>query len=331
MDWFRQIAYIVALLLAVIAFGVLGLMLIEGWGLLDALYMTLITISTVGYKEVHPLSPYGKLFVLLLIVLGVGSFFYIITKIAEFVVSGQFGGALGRRKMKKTIDALRDHFIICGFGRVGQQVAMELEREGVPFVVVDNNPESIQSCENYGFLHIDGDATNDDVLKEAGILRAKGLVTATDSDADNVYIALSAKALKKDLFVVARSNLEKSEYKLIKAGADRVISPYSIGGRRLASLLLRPAVVDFLDVVMHSKDIELLMEEVLVHPRSTFADITMEEARKRCIKGANILAIRKKDQERFVPNPQSDMVIEKGDKLIALGTRAQLKELEGLT
>lgn len=233
--------------------------------------------------------------------------------------------------MKKDIDALKNHYIICGFGRVGVQVALELKREGVPFVIIDNNPDAVQRCVEQGYLYIEGNASNDDTLKEAGIERAKGLVTATDSDADNVYVTLSAKNLRGDLFVVARANLEDSEQKLMKAGADRVLSPYSIGGRRLASLLLRPTVVEFLDVVMHSAEIELMMEEVAVHKKSAFVGATMADARIKCINGANILAIKKKRDRNMTVNPSSDIVIETGDKLVAFGTREQLKELEGLS
>jgi len=331
MNWEKQIIKIVLLLVSIIAFGVAGLMTIEGWQFLDALYMTVITMSTVGFREVHPLSNAGMVFVIILIVMGVGSFLYIITSVAEYVVAGHLFGALGRRKMKKDIDSLNKHYIICGFGRVGQQVAAELKREGVSFVIVDNNPESIKRCAAEGYLHILGDASNDEVLKEAGIERVKGLVTATDSDADNVYITLSAKNLRSDIFVVARANVEGSEHKLLKAGADRVISPYSIGGRRLASLLLRPTVVEFMDVVMHSTEIELIMEEVLVHKRSPFVGATMADARNRCMTGVNILAIKKKDENRMIANPSPDIIVESGDRLVVFGTREQLKELEGLT
>lgn len=331
MDWEKQILKIALLLISIITFGVAGLMFIEGWSFLDALYMTVITMSTVGFKEVHPLSSAGMVFVLALIVLGVGSFLYIITSMAEYVVAGHLIGAIGRRKMKKDIDYLKNHYIVCGFGRVGQQVATELKREEVPFVIVDNNPDSIKRCASEGCLYIQGDASNDEVLKEAGIERVKGLVTATDSDADNVYVTLSAKNLRSDIFVVARANIEGSEHKLLKAGADRVISPYSIGGRRLASLLLRPTVVEFLDVVMYSTEIELIMEEVLVHKKSPFVGAPMADARTRCITGANILAIKKKDEKKMIVTSSSNIIIEAGDRLVAFGTREQLKELEGLT
>jgi voltage-gated potassium channel len=331
MSWQRQVKKIVLLLFAITAFGVVGFMLVEGWSFFDSLYMTVITFSTVGYNEVHTLSPGGRAFVIVLIVLGVGTFLYMITSIAEFVVTGEITGALGRRRMNKAIDSLNNHYIVCGYGRVGIQVALELKREGVPFVVIDTNPDSIQACSAEGYLYIEGDASNDETLKEAGIFRARGLVTATDEDADNVYITLSARNLKGDLFIVARANLEKSQYKLRKAGADRVISPYSIGGRRLASLLLRPTVVEFLDVVMHSAEIELLMEEVMINEKSPFVGATMEDVRRRCAAGANILALKKKGEKKLVPNPSPETVVEMGDRFVALGTKDQLRELEGLT
>jgi voltage-gated potassium channel len=331
MSWQRQVKKIAILFCSITAFGVAGFMLVEGWSFFDSLYMTIITFSTVGFNEVHPLSPGGRIFTVVLIVLGVGTFLYMITSIAEFVVTGQLSGALGRRRMNKAIDALSNHYIVCGYGRVGTQVALELKREGVPFVIIDSNPDSIQACSAEGYIYIEGDASNDEILEEAGIFRARGLVTATDEDADNVYITLSARNLKADLFIVSRANLEKSEYKLLKAGADRVISPYSIGGRRLASLLLRPTVVEFLDVVMHSAEIELLMEEVMINDKSPFVGATMEDVRKRCAAGANILALKKKGGKKLVPNLSPETVVEMGDRFVALGTKDQLRELEGLT
>jgi len=328
--WLKHFWKIGLLLICVIVLGVAGLMSVEGWSFSDSLYMTLITISTVGFDEVRPLNPQGKILVSVLIVLGVGTFFYIFTTLSEYVVSGHLEGVLWRRRMKKKIDALDGHYIICGFGRVGAQVAKELSEENMPFVVVDSKAEAMSACNDAGYLYVDGDATDDDILKRAGILRARGLVTATDSDADNVYISLSARNLKRDIFIVARSNVEKTEFKLLKAGADRVLSPYSIGGKRLASLLLRPAVVDFLDVVMHTRDIELVLEEVLIRGDSPFVGITMGRARNLCEEGANILAILKKDREGIIPNPPKDLLVAEGDKLVVVGTKRQLSELEGL-
>jgi voltage-gated potassium channel len=327
----KHFKWIMFLLVSIMAIGVFGLMLIEDWSFLDALYMTVITMSTVGYKEIYPLSTEGKVFVIVLIILGVGSFFYIVTITAEYIISGHLKGAIGRKKMKKEVDALNNHYIVCGFGRVGEQVAGVLDSERKPFVIVDNNPEALQRCNSLGYLFIEGDASNDEVLKNAGIFKAKGLVSAIDSDADNVYVTLSAKGIRNDLFVVARANREGSEHKLLKAGADRVISPYSIGGRRLASLLLRPAVVEFMDVVMHNAEIELFMEEIIISKESPFIGNTMGEARVRYVTGTNILAIKKREETKMIANPPVDTLIEEGDKLVALGTKEQLKELEGMT
>ena len=327
-DWRWQIKRVVLFLFLTMVFGTAGLMVIEGWPLLDALYMTVTTLSTVGYREVHPLSTRGMVFIIVFIIVGVGTFLYLITTTAEFIIAGHLTGALERRSMKRRIEALSDHYIICGFGRVGQQVALELEKEGVPFVVIDSNPGSIKECISKGYLYIEGSASSDEVLLEAGLMRAKGLITATNSDEENVYIVLSAKSLRSEIFVVARANLEGSEHKLRRAGADRVVSPYSIGGRRLASLLLRPSVVEFLDVVVHSKELEMMIEEVVVGEGASIAGRSLDEARIKGLTGATVLAIKKREEGGMVINPPSDTVIEKGDLLIALGTRDQLNRLK---
>ncbi|MEE8574229.1 MAG: potassium channel protein [Thermodesulfobacteriota bacterium] len=328
MAWLKKFDKVFLSLVAVIVFGIVGYMVIEGWSFLDALFMTVLTFSTVGYKEVQPLSTAGTIFTVVLIIVGVGIFLFVISSIGEYIVAGHLAGALGRRKMKKRIDALNNHYIICGFGQVGQQVARELSREDVPFVVIDISPEAIKQCASLEYLYVEGDASNDEVLKEAGILKAKGLIVATDTDADNVYIILSAKSIRQGLLIVARANNEGAEHKLLRAGANRVTSPNSIGGRRLASMLMRPAVVEFLDVVMHSAEVELLMEEVAIHKDSSFIGITLADARAKCAAGANILAVKKASERRAPPHHSVDTEIEKGDKLVALGTSEQLKELE---
>lgn len=327
----KQISKVILTFASIITVGIAGLMTIEGWSFLDALYMTVITVSTVGYKEVHDLSVAGQVFIIVFIILGVGSFLYVITNLAEYVVAGQLKGAIGKKKMKKKIGALKDHYILCGFGRVGQHVALELQREGIEFVIIDNNPAALARCDSLGYLHVEGSASEDDVLKEAGIHRAKGLVAAIDSDAENVYVTLSAKALKDRLYVVARASSKEAEHKLLKANADRVISPYSIGGKRLAGLLLRPNVVEFLDLVMHNEEANLFMEEVEVIEGSKLEGLTIGEARRRCTSGANLLAIKKGTGEAIVPAPGGDVVLSRGDLLIALGTREQLKEIETMS
>ncbi|MBI5588078.1 MAG: potassium channel protein [Deltaproteobacteria bacterium] len=327
----RQIIKVVLTFISIITFGVVGLMVIEGWPLLDALYMTVITISTVGFREVHPLSRPGTVFIIVFIILGVGSFLYIISKIAEYIVAGHLQGALEKKSMNKRISNLSGHYIVCGFGRVGQNIATELKRAAIEFVVIDINPASTAKCVELGYLYIHGNASDDEVLKEAGIMRAAGLVTATDSDAENVYVTLSAKALRDDLYVVARASSDEAEHKLLKADADRVLSPYSIAGRRLAGMLLRPNVIELLDVVMHRENNDLMMEELMVREKSALDGLSVGEARHRCTLGANILAVKKKTESKIIPSPNSNIVLGAGDLMVALGTGAQLKELEELT
>ena len=327
----KHISKVILTFASIITVGVAGLMTIEGWSFLDALYMTVITVATVGYIEVHDLSAGGQIFMIIFIILGVGSFLYVITNLAEYVVAGQLKGAIGKKKMKKKINELKDHYILCGFGRVGLHAALELKREGIEFVVIDTDPAAIARCDSLGYLHVEGNASEDDILKEAGISAAKGLVAAIDSDAENVYVTLSAKALKEKLYVVARASSKEAAPKLLKANADRVISPDSIGGKRLAGLLLRPNVVEFLDLVMHNEEANLFMEEVEVMGGSKLEGLTIGEARRRCSSGANLLAIKKGAGQAIIPSPGGDAVLNRGDLLIALGTREQLKEIETLS
>jgi len=326
----KQIGKIILAFVSVMVFGVAGLMIIEGWPLLDAVYMIVTTMSTVGYREVRPLSSAGMVFIIVFIVVGVGAFLYAITMIAEYVISGQLKGVLEKRRMKQQIAKLKQHYVVCGFGRVGQQVAAELRQDGMGVVVIDVDSSAISRCAQLGYLYLAGNASDDAVLKEAGIMEAAGLASAVDSDAENVYVTLSAKSLRRDLYVVARASSEEAEYKLLRAGADRVISPYTLGGKRLAGMLLRPSVVDFLELVTHRGDRDLFIEEIEVREGSPFEGITLGEVRQRHDIGANILAIKSKTDNRIVPNPESHVPIEKGDLLIILGTKDQLRDLDAL-
>jgi voltage-gated potassium channel len=324
----RQIGKVVLTFVLVIVFGVVGLMTIEGWSFLDALYMTITTISTVGYREIRPLSTTGTVFIIVFIIAGVGAFLFIVTTLAEYVVSGHLKGALEKKRMKKMIGKHRGHYLVCGFGRVGQQVALDLKREGMDFVIIDVNPSALGKCARLGYLYVEGSASNDAVLKEAGIMEAAGLVSAIDSDAENVYVTLSAKSLRKDLYVVARASSEEAEYKLMKAGADRVISPYSLGGRRLAGMLLRPNVVDFLELVMHSGDMDLFIEEIVVGEGFPLEGATIGQAKEKKEMGVNILAVKSKRENKIIANPHDSVRIERGDLLIILGPKERLKALE---
>jgi len=323
----QQFLRIISLLLLVIIVGVIGYMTIEQWSFLDALYMTVITISTVGYAEVHELSVAGRIFSILLIVGGVGVMLYTLTVLVQYFIEGRFRSILGRRRMKEKIAKLKGHLILCGYGRVGQEVARVFESEGTSFVVIDLDQEAINKATDDGYLCLTGNATSDEVLNEAGIQRARGLVAALGGDADNLYITLSAKGMRPDLFVVARASAEASEAKLKRAGADRTILPYRIGGRRMAMLALRPLVVDFVDTTMFSQGREFVLENIVVGPGSPMVGVTVKEGLE-CCGAIAILAVKKKDG-RLLTNPSNDTQLELGDELVVIGTREQLRVVEG--
>jgi voltage-gated potassium channel len=321
----RRLLWAGVILASITAVGVVGYRLIGGWSLFDALYMTIITISTVGYGEVHPLSTGGRVFTIFLILGGIGGAFYAIFGIAAYVVEGQFGITLGRRRMKTRIANLKDHFILCGYGKVGEETASVFEEEGVPFVIIDNKPDCLIRAERSGYTYLQGDATRDEVLKEAGIEHARGLVAAVGSDADNTYITLSARGLQPTLFITARASDSETENKLKRAGADRVVSPSTIGGRRLAMLALRPAVVDFLDIVASPRWPEIEMANVAVGDQSSLNGQTMKDIRQ-CSK-AMVIAIKKKSGQ-LVLNPPEEEKIAAGDSLFVMGAKEQVTSLE---
>jgi voltage-gated potassium channel len=322
---FRTIA---AALLSTVAVGTIGYHVIEGFGWLDALYMTVITLTTVGFGEVQPLSQAGRAFTVGLIAVGVGGVAVTFGAIGDYIVSGELRGDLERRRMQHRIDALRGHFIICGFGRVGNEVARQFSRQGVPFVVIDDGAEPAKLCAECGHPVVQGDATKDEVLRAANIDHARGLVATLDSDAENTYVALSARFLRPDIFIVARADAADAEAKLLKAGANRVLSPYSIGGRHMAGMALRPSVVDFLDDLMSAEDLDFWVEELSVGAHSTLDGATLGTIHVRKMTGANVLAIRKGKQ--VITNPSGDTVLEAGDLLIAFGSREQLAKLSVL-
>ena len=287
--------------------------------------MTVITISTVGYGEVHPLSATGRIFTIILIAGGVGGALFVLSAFVEYLLEGRFRTTLGRRQMKTKIAKLKDHFILCGYGRVGEEIARTFSEEGAPFVIIDSRQDNFAMAETEGYLCLLGDATSDKVLIEAGIERARGLVAAVGSDADNTYITLSARGLRPDLFIEARANNKEAKTKLKRAGADRVVSPSSIGARRMAMLALRPAVADFIDTVTHRRGQELLMENIAIGDDSPLVGLTIK-AIHRQVKTA-ILAISKKSG-KLLANPPHDTTIEVGDRLIIMGTPEQLTALE---
>jgi voltage-gated potassium channel len=316
-----------ALVVAVVAVGVLGYMVLEDWDFFDSLYMVVTTITTVGFGEIQPLSIRGRAFTMVLIVLGAGTMLYTLSAVVHYAVVGELTRRVWRRRMDRRIERLSQHVILCGYGRVGRQIAREFQREQVPFVVVDVNETSLSAAGAEGCLFVQGNAADDDVLLAAGVKRARALVTAVDSDVDNVYVTLSARGLNPSLPIIARSARDDAEAKLRRAGADRVISPYHIGGRRMAMLALRPLTVDFVDTIMHDRATELLLEEIDVGPGSPLVGQTLENARRTEAQDAMILAV--KQGGRLIPNPPLDLVLGAGDQLVVMGTPGALRTIEG--
>jgi voltage-gated potassium channel len=316
----RRLLTALLLLLSLLALGIIGYMLIEGWSLLDALYMTVTTVTTVGFREVKPLSDGGRIFTVLLILFGVGVALYILTTLVALVVEGDLGLVLGLRRMRGKIEALRDHYILCGFGRVGEEIARDFLARGVPFVIVDSNPEATERARKQDYLLVEGDATSDATLLEAGIQRARCLLAASDSDSGNTYIVLTAKALNPRLFIVARAGQPASATPMLRAGADRVISPYSIGGRRMALSALQPLMVDFIDTLAASRQVEHILAELEVSEESGLAGMTIETCFQAC-PTATILAVQNASGAIQV-GPRGNTVLQLGDRLMVLGYEA---------
>ena len=310
----------------VTAGGTAGYVIIEGWSAWDALYMTVTTVATVGFREVHPLSRAGQAFTLLLIVSGVGTAFYTATLLATAIVEGGLHRRFERRRIERMLEGLRDHFILCGYGRIGSIIAHELAQQKVPFVVIERSPERVQSVLLRGWLAVAADASRDEVLERVGIHRARGLIAAVGTDAENVYTVLTARVVRPDLFIVARVESDDAETKLRRAGADRVISPYHIGATHMAQSALRPAVVDFVQLATSSGHLDLSMEQVKIVERSDLVGQTIVEAGIRQRFGLIVVAIRRADGTmEFNPSPES--VIRAGDELVVLGRPQSVKEL----
>lgn len=327
MDPVRRLRFSLFILVLVIAFGTLGYVLIEGWSAFDSLYMTVITLATVGFEEVHKLSPGGRAFTIVLIVFGAGIIAYAIGSLVQLMVEGQLRDILGRKKLEKQINKLREHYIICGFGRIGALICREFHARPVPFVVIEVDPVAIERLANEGFLYVRGNATDDETLIAAGIQRAKGLITVVTSDTDNVYITLTARGLKPDLFILARAGEEGAEKKLHRAGATKVVSPYTIGAARMAQAVLRPSVVDFIEIATAGRNLELQLEEISVSPSSPLVKQTLVSAAVRRDLGIIIVGIKKTDGQMLF-NPAPTTIIEDSDILITLGELSAIQNLE---
>jgi voltage-gated potassium channel len=326
--WFRAQgpAFAVALLVLIIAGGTIGYVVIEGWNVWDAFYMTMITVTTVGYKEVHDLSRAGEALTVVVLISGVGAALYTFTLLATVVVEGGLPKRLQKRRHERMLHALEDHFIICGYGRIGSIVARQFRRQNVPYVVVERNSDQLQTAIADGALAVEADASREEVLKRVGIDRARGLIAAVGTDAENVYTVLTARVLRPDLFIIGRAETEDATIKLKRAGADRVISPYQIGAVHMAQTALRPAVVDFVELATSADNIELAMEEITIAPQSAFASRSLLDAGLRQHYGVIVVGIQRHDRMEF--NPEPDTPIQPGDKLVVLGRPESLKRLE---
>lgn len=314
------------LLMVILLAGTVGFMLIEGWSLFQALYTTTLVVSTLGFSDLRPLDARGQLLTIGLIAGGVGTLYYLVGVFAQAVIENQLDWGK-RHMMDQQVARLKNHFIVCGFGRVGQHTCQQLALENHSFVVIDLNSTRLEAVQAAGYLYIAGDASDDEVLKRAGIERARALLTAVQSDAGNVYITLSARALNPKLFIVARAATDEAEHKLKIAGANRVISPYILGGRGMASMALRPAVMDFIDVLVHSDDLAMWLEELPIGADSPFNGLSLDEIQLHERIGITILAVRRADGHMLV-NPPSTYALNQDDTLIVLGRRSDIERIE---
>jgi voltage-gated potassium channel len=322
----RRMLIALTVLAGVLVVGTLGYALIEGWGLRESLYMTVITAATVGFEEVHPLSPAGEVFTMVLVITGVGALGFSFGVFVDFLSEGRVLSMLEERRMNQTIEHLSGHHILVGLGRVGSVVADLLADAGAPFVVIERDPDVIDRAHARGWLMVSGDATQEPVLVQAGIERAASLIAALDSDGANMFVTVIAKTLNPDLLVVARSEREASESALLKSGANRVATPNVIGGRRLANFVLRPLASDYIDLVTHSKEVEFDLQDVELPEDSPLVGKSIREAMVRDRYGTYILAIRHPDGT-IDTNPDMDRVILAGSVLVVLGTPHQIATL----
>jgi voltage-gated potassium channel len=317
--------FAVALLCSVIAGGAIGYHFLEGYGIWRAFYVTVLAITTVNLPD--GLTRPTQIFTVLLLFAGVGSALYTFTLLATVVVEGGLPKRLQKRRQERMLETIRDHFIICGYGRIGSIVAQEFRRQGIPHLIVERDPERVHAALEDGELAVEADASREEVLKRVGIERARGLIAAVGSDAENVYAVLSARVMRPDLFIVGRAETEDATHKLKRAGADRVISPYMIGAVQIAQTALRPAVVDFVALATSSDNLELAMEEIGISAGSALANRTIVEANVRQRFGVIVVGIQRQNGKMEF-NPEPDAVMRASDKLVVLGRPNSLKQLE---
>jgi len=323
-DIFRKILSILLLLLIIIIFGILGYTFIEKYNFIESLWQTIITLSTVGFGEVRPMSTMGRLFSIFLIMIGFAVFGYSLTSLTRIIIEGEIRNIFRNRKMERDINNLRDHVIICGYGRLGKQAALELEKWKKPYVIIESDENISTHLQDSSELVVIGDATEDEILIKAGIKNAIGLITALTDDIKNLFVTLTARKLNPVLTIVTKAEEDSSEAKLLSAGANKVISPARIGGKRMASILINPEVVNFLDVVISEKEIDLSMQEVRIHKNSIIEGLSIKDANiPREIK---VIGLKKED-EGMIINPPSNAVLNANNILIVLGENIYIEKL----
>lgn len=327
MDRVSHLIIMVLLSALLLVSGTAGYMLIEGWSLIDALYMTVITLATVGFGEVHPTSEAGRIFTIVLIILGVGFCLYVVGYILQFLVEGRIRIILGRRKLDKQISQLKNHYIVCGYGRMGRGLCRYLAQKLLNFVVIEQNPDRIAAMDEDGILYVLGDSTGETNLTKAGIVRASTLMAVLGSDAANVFLVLTARRRNPELFIVARANESETKDTLYAAGANVVVSPYEIGARRMAHAILRPTVIHFLELAFADESADIQIEEIWVNNRSNLVDLTLQESGIRQDLNLIVIAMKKTDGS-ILFNPLAGSRIEAGDTLIVVGEAKNLIKLE---
>ena len=318
---------VVVLLVAVLAGGTVGYMLIEGWNAFDAFYMTVTTVVTVGFGEVHPLSQRGRMFTVVLIFGGVGAAFYTATLLATIIGEGGLHRRFEQHRAARMLEKIKDHFILCGYGRIGSIIVQELHQQGVPLVIIERDPKRFHDARDRGWLAMEADASREEVLARAGIHRARGLIAAVGTDAENVFTVLTARVMRPDLFIIARFESDDAEPKLRRAGADRVISPYQIGANHMVQTALRPAVVDFVRLATSSERLDLSMEQVHINDDSPLSNQSIVEAGIRQRFGVIVVGIKRAGGTMEF-NPPPEAIMRSGDELVVLGRTESVKALE---